>query len=433
MPTLAVRLGHRTPMERSSRTRPVGRPCGPRGLASMDQRAVTSPRNCLSARILTALLAVVLVAGVAVSGSAAAPRAWTAATVATGLDSPRGLAFTPKGTLLVAEAGHGGDVCTPTPAGQMCIGLSSQISTVDPADGSHRPLVAGLYSRSVTSEGITGVDGISADGGRLAGVITSFPQELDTWSCAGQPADCGDVLAGARAQAGQLISFTRWGTWRPLAGVGGSDFEWAGLNPGWSTEPPNANPYGLLAFPGGALVADAGANTLDLVGADRRISVLSAFAPPAAGGFPADTVPTCVASLRGRLYVASLSGHLWQVTGRSAPTDVPVVDGAGHSLIHHVTGCVTDERHGALYLVDMWGTPGPPVPTGPSSAAGTGSVVELSANGTASVITGGLTFPNGIALARDGSLYVTVDSTCTATGTPFPYCADGGGILRLHP
>jgi sugar lactone lactonase YvrE len=47
------------------------------------------------------------------------------------------------------------------------------------------------------------------------------------------------------------------------------------------------------------------------------------------------------------------------------------------------------------------------------------------------VIASGLNFPNGIAIARDGSLYLTVGSTCTAVGTPFPYCASGGGIVRI--
>jgi len=388
----------------------------------------------LARRIVTALGAVALAAGLVAASSTAARRtvsgqgAWTASAVATGLDSPRGLLITPSGRLLVAEAGHGGDVCGSIPAGPICIGLSSEISTVDPATGTHTPLVTGLYSRSVPTQGITGVDGISAGGGRLDGVITSYPEELAGLSCAGQPADCASVLAAARDQAGRLIAFTAGGTFRTLAGVGSHDYQWAAANPGFTTEPPNANPYGIFAFPGGAFVADAGANTLDVVAFDRSISVLSAFLPPPPGAFPADTVPTCVTVLRGRLYAASLSGHLWMVHGRSAPTDVPVTDGGGHSLIHHVTGCVSDERTGAIYLVDMWSAPSPPLP----ATAGTGSVVELAADGRASVIASGLTFPNGIALARDGSLYVTVDSTCTATGPPPPFCAAGGGIIRLH-
>jgi len=378
-----------------------------------------------------------LAAGIALTAGlqngAAARSAWSVTPLASGLDSPRGLALTPSGTLLVAEGGHGGDVCYPAGAlGRLCIGTTAQVSQVDAKTGAHATFVTGLYSRSVTLEGITGVDGVAAAGGKPLATITAFPQELEPLTCAGQPADCPSVLAAARAQAGQLIELRPSGTWKAVAGVGGSDFVWAGAHPGFSTEPPNGNPYGLFPLPGGTFVADAGANTLDFVRANGDVIVASAFAPPAPPiGFPADTVPTCVTVLRGNLYAGSLSGHLWERNGSFTPTDIPVVDASGKSLLHHVTGCASDPKSGAIYLVDMWGTPGPPIPAGPQSAAGTGSVVRLGADGTATVVASGLNFPNGIALAHDGSLYVTVGSTCTAVGTPFPYCASGGGIVHI--
>ncbi len=378
-------------------------------------------------RFILIMIAVASVAAVLTSTGSSAGSAWTVTPLANGLDSPRGLAVTPNGTLLVAESGHGGDVCVQA----FCMGLTSQISTVNTTTGAHSPLVTGLYSRSVATEGITGVDGISAGGGRLYGAMTSFPQELASWSCAGQPSDCPTTLAAARAQAGQLFTFTPGGTFKLLAGVGSHDFDWAGAGHPFSTEPQNANPYGVFALPAGAFVADAGANSLDYVGNDGSIAIVSALAPPSPGGFPADTVPTCVTVAHGNLYAASLSGKLWKRNGSFTPTNVPVTDTTGKSLIHHVTGCASDKA-GNLFLVDMWGTPGPPIPAGPASAAGTGSVVELSAKGVASVLAGGLDFPNGIAVAADGSLYVTVASTCTATGTPFPYCAKGGGIVRVQ-
>lgn len=368
------------------------------------------------------------------AGSGAARTAWTVTPLASGLDNPRGLLLAPNGALLVAEAGHGGDSCMPSPAGNLCIGLTSQISSVDVTTGQHTPLVTGLYSRSVPTEGITGVDGLAAQHGHLFGAITSYPQEFEGWSCTGQPADCASAIAGARAQAGQLIGFTPGGSWKAIAAVGGGDYQWAvANNHAYSTEPPNANPYGVFAIPAGEYVADAGANTLDAVRANGTTSVLSALVPPPPGGFPADTVPTCVTVVRGNLYAGSLSGHLWKRNGSVTPTNVPVVDATGKSLIHHVTGCAADSRTGAIYLVDMWGKPGPPIPAGPQSAANTGSVVELDASGVATVLASGLNFPNGIAIAPDGSLYVTVNSTCTAAGSPFPYCANGGGVVHLHP
>jgi hypothetical protein len=354
---------------------------------------------------------------------------WTVTPLSTGLDSPRGLTFTPSGSLLVAEAGHGGDVCRSQ--GAFCIGASSQISKVDTSTGTHTALVKGLYSRSVTGEGITGVDGISAGGGRLLAVETLYPQELDGFSCTGQPADCDAVLATGRAQAGQLMTFTTDGAAKPISPVGSGNYVWSGPGHQYSNSPQNANPYGVFALSRGAFVADAGANTLNYVDANGVSTIVSALGPPAPGGFPGDTVPTCVTVMRGNLYAASLSGRLWKRNGSFTPKEVPVADSAGKSLLHHVTGCTSDKA-GNLYLVDMWGTPGPPIPAGPASAAASGSVVELAANGTASVLASGLDFPNGIAVARDGSLYVTVGSTCTAVGTPFPYCANGGGIVRIH-
>jgi hypothetical protein len=357
------------------------------------------------------------------ASSSAGGTAWRITPVATGLDSPRGVAVAADGALYVAEGGHGGDVCNPA---TFCIGTTSRISRVDVKTGVRATVVNGLYSRMVANEGITGVDGLAVRGGRLVATMTSYPEELDAWTCTAQPADCPAVLRAARAQAGRLISFTPAGTWKSIAGVGSSDLAWAATHPTFSREPANANPYGVFALPAATLVTDAGANALDLVTASAAITVLSAFVPPPPGGFPADTVPTCVTVVHGNTYVGSLSGKLWKRAGSFTPTAVPVGDG----LLHHVTGCTSDAK-GNIYLVDMWGTPGPPIPAGPGSAAGTGSVVELASDGTASVLAQGLMFPNGIALARDGSLYVSVGSTCTAQGSPFAYCSTGGGIVRL--
>ena len=392
-------------------------------------------------RLARVVALAVAAAGIAVTGAAAAGGgahavgAWSTTTVATGLDSPRGLAITPQGRLLVAEAGHGGDVCVPAgPLGQQCVGATSGIASVDPGSGSSTTLVGGLFSESITLEGTTGVDGVSALGGKVLAVMTGAPQQLANLTCTNEPPDCGAVLQAARAQAGQLLDVSAGGTWRAVAGIGAKSYDLLAAHPelGDPLDGPNGNPYGVLARPRGAWVADAGGNFLDWVSGDGSIDVASHLADPAPGSFPGDAVPTCVAMLRGNLYAADLAGRLWRRGGAFVPKEVPVVDASGQPLLRHVTGCVSDGLD-HLYLVNMWGTPGPPIPAGPESAAGTGSVVEVDAGGGARELAGGLVFPNGIALAKDGSLYVSVGSTCTAQDTPFPYCARGGSIVHLQP
>jgi hypothetical protein len=381
-------------------------------------------------RIL-AVITVAVAAAVVPALSLSASTAWTTSLVASGLDSPRGLAFAPNGDLYVAEGGHGGDACKPRAGSLLCIGTSGRISRVDTSAGRVTPVVTGLYSRAVPNEGITGVDGVAAAGGRLLATITSYPQEVASFDCAGLPTDCGASLTAARAQAGQLISFTRNGTWRAVSSIGGSDYTWSTTDSSLTRSPPNANPYGLFGVAGGTYVADAGANVLDFVSASGATSIISGIPLPAAGGFPRDGVPTCVTVTRGNLYAADLAGRVWKRNGNYAPTQIPVTDAAGAALIHHVTGCASD-ANGNIYLVDMWGRPGPPIPAGPASVANTGSVVELQKDGSAVVLATGLNFPNGIALAKDGSIYVTTNSICTTTGTPLPFCGQGGQLVRVQ-
>jgi hypothetical protein len=339
--------------------------------------------------------------------------------------------------LAVAEAGHGGDVCFP---GGPCVGTSGQISTINRTTGSHMPFVSGLFSALDPEGGAIGVDGLSSQGGRLLAIMAIFPQALDGATCAGQPADCPQVLATARAQAGQLLNFRANGKFKAIAGVGAYDFQWTIDHHSIYGGEIDANPYGVLAQPGGTYVADAGSNTLDWVGNNGDISVLERFADPnPPEPFPADAVPTCIAaSSDGQLYVGDLAGRIWAVDGVSDEQGNHAGDHANHDrgnlrgparLVsgqsgNHYTGCAADGS-GNVYFVSMF--------AGLFPNPGTGSIVKLTAGGTVSTLaTGPLVFPNGITVGRDGVLYVSVNSICGAS--PGGACGPlTGGVVKIRP
>jgi hypothetical protein len=369
-------------------------------------------------RLSAVLVAACVVVLVGVAGAGAV----TVTPVASGLDNPRGVAVLPNGTLVVAEAGHGGDVCLGDSGGLPCYGTSSQISVINVATGGHTPIVSGLFSVLTPDGGgsVLGLSGLSVQGGRLLAVLGENPraEPLASASCTGLPADCADVLDTARDQAGQLLKVSQGGSFNLLAGVGAFDFDFTLDNPGgdmFGTEI-DANPYGVLAMPSGTYVADAGANTLDWVDNNGDISILHRFVvPEPPEPFPTDAVPTCIAQGAGGLIVADLAGRIWSVDGTNATLLSPQVNG------RHFTGCAAD-ADGNVYLVSIFDGDGFPTPA-------TGEVVELAANsdGAVSTIASGLNFPNMIAIGHDGQLFVTVNSVCPAT--PGGPCGPATGAL----
>src|SRR5260370_14845291 len=126
--------------------------------------------------------------------------------VASGFDSPRGVAFF-KGKLVVGEAGHGGTNCIPA-SGQTpltCFGRTSQISWVNTVTGAHSTLVDHLFSVAEFREPgpgeALGVDGISARDGRLMAILGVFPQAFAGYHCASCDARCAADLDAAKKQA----------------------------------------------------------------------------------------------------------------------------------------------------------------------------------------------------------------------------------------
>ena len=361
------------------------------------------------------LAAVVIMAvGVLVPTPAGAAGAVAPTLVAAGFDSPRGVEFF-KGKLVVAEAGHGGKNCIPG-VPTICFGRTSQISWVNTATATHTPLVDHLFSAAEffnpTEGEALGVDGISSREGTLMAILGVFPQAFANYQCAVGDTECQADVAAAKKEAGALLSVKSNGAWRKVAGVGAFGFDYTADIP---NQEHDSNPYGVLAANGGSYVADAGSNTLEFVSNGGHISVLHYF-PFRQNAFPSDEVPDCIAKTDDALWVATLSGHLYRVHGRS----VTLVD---NSDLKHVTGCTADGQ-GNVYFVNMWTTPTPPQPF-------TGNIVKLDTQeGTSSVIAAGLNFPNMDVVGPDGNLYFSADSICPTTGIP-GLCAQGGTVWKL--
>jgi hypothetical protein len=335
--------------------------------------------------------------------------------VASGLLNPRGLAFAPNGTLYVAEAGSGG----PTVFGDAHVGVTSRISAINlggSLPAAANPVVTGLISIA-TPDGTLGASGLSIQGGRILASIAEHHQLVD-----GLPPT--PLVNAAEAQLGRLIQANPGGQWKSIADVGGFDYEYTqacinlevitppcGADGQSNTAPgefPDANPYGILAMPGKTYVADAGANTLDLVKANGSIQIL-AYAHAQANDFLGDEVPTCVAQAGGQLYVGTLNGNVFRYNGTSTLQPVLLRPNFATPPIG-ISACVGDAA-GNLYLADQ-AAEFLGAPTGVYKMAPDGSITLLAA----------VPDPSGITIGPDGNLYVSQNSTST-----------DGQVVRLLP
>ena len=370
-------------------------------------------------RALSLAIVAFVFGGALLGGSAAAaPKTTSNATVTTvvsGLDNPRDLAFGSDGKLYVAEAGHGGKYCLDP---STCLGFTSQISRVNIAASTAKPVLSGFVSIAGSDgSGATGIDGISTLGGRIFGIETGASQFVPP---SGLPAA---VASRARRQFGRLIVTNDAGWSKTLANVGAHDFRWTArhknLVPG---QFPDANPYGVLVLPGSQWVVDAGANTLDRISPAGFVKVVAFFPNPASS----DAVPTCID--RGPDHAL----YIGELTGGGNPPGSSVVwryaPGTGRLTkwaqgLTAVTGCGFAPS-GKFYATELSSL-------GLDNAApGTGRVVLVPAHSTKPItVVGGLSFPGGFAAGRDGSLYVSDWSIAPARG---PVGAPTGSVVRIR-
>jgi hypothetical protein len=379
--------------------------------------------------------AVVMLASLA--GTAAIPAVARAATLATiqetvvqgGLNAPRHLVLTRAG-LVVTEAGTGGPVGTsncatgPSTEGagtsQYCTGPTGDIFRIS-FDGRVIPVLSKLPSVIEQAiQEVTGPSAIAYGHGQEAVTIDDFLVNKD---------GSNRLLPKPFASAFGTLQLLSRGKTRVVdiaafAAAHPQSASSLGTIPGevaWDSDP-----YDVIAYRGGWVVVDAGANDLLYVSATGRISMLARF-PAVAEQLPAgvfgnpkpvtvkaQAVPTSVAiGPDGALYVGLLRGvpsdpgtsYIYRVV----PGHKPRIWARG---LTSVTSIAFD-RQGRL-LATEFNTGGllapPTVP---------GALVRISDNGrtVTTLPVPGLYQPTGIAVSCNGTVYVSNygDSTTTSS------------------
>jgi hypothetical protein len=363
--------------------------------------------------------------------------------VATGLEQPKKVTIAPDGALLVAASGDGVAPASCTNGSQRsCLDRSGAIDRVT-TSGSVSALLGGLAS--VSSGSTAGVAAGPAEARSVGGHTVALFQDQDIDRHSGrQPfgrsgAALGDLVRYGAGRVAHVI-----GAFGPYEARHNPDHG-RGTDVALGTEPGiDSDPYAFVPYRGGYAVADAGGNDLLFVSRTGAIRVLAVFgtiresaAPGSFGAFQkhrirakAQAVPDALAvGPDGALYVGELSGTPYDVGASSVYRVVP-----GHAATVVARGLTSiadlafDSRGRLLVLeIDRRGLQDPALLAGRTPASG--AIIRIGPGGRrTTVVSAGLEFPTGMAVAADGSVYVTargIDSP--VAGTP----GSGGELLRV--
>lgn len=345
------------------------------------------------------------------------------------LNNPRQLSLVHNDVLLAAEAGKGGTLATITDpeGGIQGLGYTGSVSAVLAPASAHNQhphrVVTGLLSAAAATDGpqgpkgggATGSDGVSARSlNRIAVVETTFG-----------PA----VPAAAKGRDGRLLVTTPFGRIASLANI--TRYE-AKHDP--DRKGVDSNPYAVINFRGGWLVADAAGN--DVLRVDRRghISVFHVFAnvktgpcaaqfdpqPPFAG---CNFVPTALATDRwGHVYVGGLSS-LTPGQAQVVKLDRQGRTRAKWTGFTAVTGLAVG-RDGSLYVSQLFAPE-----SHPANPMLQGVLTRIRGDHRADV---DVPFPAGVAVDHDNNVYVSAFSILPDTGAGVPGLDTSGQVWRLR-
>ncbi len=326
--------------------------------------------------------------------------------IAKGLVNPRGMAFGPDGLLYVAEAGSGGaGPCFTGADGQQCFGATGAISSIDVRRRRVERIVTGLPSVAPQTGG---------DPGRSANGPNdiSFKNRAGyfTIGLAANPAVRQTLGAGARDLA-TLNRLTPDGHVQRIADLGAYE---AIADPdkalGGAVD---TNPFSVDAsYPGPVLVTDAGGNDLLEVSRRGRVKTVTTFpsgrapAPPFLGLPPGSEIPyqAVPTGLTRDVHGTPLVGQLTGFPFPAGRANVFAVDGPAPTVLHSGFTNIVDIARGpdeSLYVLQI-SARGLLVPTSP------GRLVQVTRDGARiELLEGHLQRPTGLAVGRDGDVYVT--------------------------
>jgi hypothetical protein len=328
----------------------------------------------------------------------------TVTVVMSGLDNPRGLAFGPQGALYVAEAGRGdigeGDGPCVVRLG-VCYGATGAVSRL--WHGVQERVATGLPSYATAAGRAQGPNDIAMLGPGSAVVtigLETSPVFRDQLS-ADNPEWAG---------FGRLVRVSAGGQWRFVADLGTFE-EQANPDPRLV----DSDPYGVLAVPGAAIVADAGGNDLLRVDANGEVSLLAVL-PRVPQANDHEPVPTSVVlGSDGAYYVGEMTGAPF-VDGaaniyRVVPGQAPEVYLSGFKAVIDLAF----DSKGNLFVLQH--------ATGPTMLLGPGELIRVAPDGTRTTVIAGLDRPTSVAVGPDGALYVTDHGLSVG----------GGEVLRVEP
>ncbi|MFO0039084.1 MAG: ScyD/ScyE family protein [Synechococcaceae cyanobacterium] len=328
------------------------------------------------------------------------------------LQNPRGLSLD-GARLLVSEAGAGGprladgsNCFTAGSGAELCAGRSGAIGIWDPSTQAYQRAIDALPSlaRSDGSEG-TGI----------ADLVPGGPTGLlGVFGLGGDPNQASQANLGSD-WFGQVVSIDlATKTIQSRASLAAYE---KSSNPDGET-PLNSNPYALALFGGQLYSTDAGGNTLvrldptpdpltgsfTILGSDVFATIPVTpppFLPNLPNPFPAQAVPTGLAvdPTGQKLWIAELAGFPFVPGSASVFTSdgnlAPQPSLSGFTSITDIAS----GADGSLYVLEYAGNFFRP--------AGNGSVWRVAPDGRRDQIIAGLTQPTGLAVADDGTVYVT--------------------------